>query len=137
MTEGYDTVPTPVDARYVFEQIFGYLAIILWSLQLAPQAWLSFRTKSTEGVSSLCMLLWTWSAPWLGVLTLYQMVSIPIVIQPHVFGALALVCFLETLYYGKGIRGVRFGAHVAIQVIIYIAVEVGMYYAMEVGSKYT
>jgi uncharacterized protein with PQ loop repeat len=38
------------------ENVFGTIGAVLWSVQIIPQIWKSYRTKETEGLSTLLML---------------------------------------------------------------------------------
>ncbi len=40
----------------VLENVFGTIGAVLWSIQIIPQIYKSYRTKSTEGLSATLML---------------------------------------------------------------------------------
>ncbi|KAG8958273.1 hypothetical protein FRC03_009287 [Tulasnella sp. 419] len=85
----------------VAENVLGTIGTILWTIQLIPQVWKSWREKSTEGLSGLLMLIWSISAVFLGIYVIAEDVNIPLIIQPQLFGALAAVSWVQCLYYGE------------------------------------
>jgi hypothetical protein len=40
----------------VLQNVFGTIGAVLWSIQIIPQIWKSYRDKSTEGLSGTLML---------------------------------------------------------------------------------
>lgn len=40
----------------VAENVCGTIGAVLWSIQIIPQIWKSYRTKDTEGLSTMLML---------------------------------------------------------------------------------
>ncbi|KAF8889356.1 PQ loop repeat-domain-containing protein [Infundibulicybe gibba] len=83
----------------VLENVLGTLGAVCWTIQLLPQIWKSRHDKSTEGLSPWLMLIWGASAGFLGVYTIVQQFSIPLMIQPQIFGFLALVSWGQCQYY--------------------------------------
>ncbi|GBE86623.1 hypothetical protein SCP_0905020 [Sparassis crispa] len=51
----------------VAENVLGTIGAICWTVQLVPQIWKSWRTKSTEGLSDWFILMWSIGAVFLGV----------------------------------------------------------------------
>ncbi|KAG8690529.1 hypothetical protein FRC11_010944 [Ceratobasidium sp. 423] len=82
------------------ENILATIGTVLWTAQLVPQVVKSFREKSTEGLSPWLMFIWALSAWFLGVYAIVQNISIPIILQPQLFGALAALSWIQCLYYG-------------------------------------
>lgn len=72
----------------------------MWMVQLVPQIIKSFRDKSTDGLSPWLMFIWALSAPFLGVYMIAQDISIPLILQPQLFGAMAALSWIQCLYYG-------------------------------------
>ncbi|CUA70652.1 putative protein C2E12,03c [Schizosaccharomyces pombe 972h-] [Rhizoctonia solani] len=85
----------------VAENILATIGTVLWTAQLVPQVVKSFREKSTEGLSPWLMFIWALSAWFLGVYAIVQNISIPIILQPQLFGALAALSWIQCLYYGS------------------------------------
>ncbi|KAF9416241.1 hypothetical protein BGZ94_010264 [Podila epigama] len=121
--------------KVILENVFGMLGIIFWSFQLLPQAIDNYRAKSTEGLSYSMFVIWTLCAVGFGSYSVVQDLSIPIIIQPQVFGALTILCYLQCLYYGKrtrwSLRETIIGG-----IVIYLAMgglQVGLIYATRAG----
>ncbi|EJU03659.1 hypothetical protein DACRYDRAFT_64653 [Dacryopinax primogenitus] len=87
----------PVNA--VAENVFGTIGTVCWCIQLVPQAWKSWREKSTYGLSPWLMLIWALAALPLGVYNVAQNVNIPLMVQPQLFGSLACTCWVQCFYY--------------------------------------
>ncbi|KAF8605845.1 hypothetical protein BDV93DRAFT_30286 [Ceratobasidium sp. AG-I] len=85
----------------VAENILATIGTVLWTAQLVPQVVKSYRDKSTDGLSPWLMFIWALSAPFLGVYAIVQNISIPIILQPQLFGALAALSWIQCLYYGS------------------------------------
>lgn len=83
----------------VAENILATIGTVLWTAQLVPQVVKSYREKSTDGLSPWLMFTWALSAPFLGVYAIVQNISIPIILQPQLFGALAALSWIQCLYY--------------------------------------
>ncbi|KAF9134129.1 hypothetical protein BGW39_008044 [Mortierella sp. 14UC] len=98
--------------RVVLENVFGMLGIFLWSFQLLPQVIDNYRAKTTQGLSSSMFILWTLAAVGFGSYAMIEGLSIPIIVQPHIFGVFSTVCYLQCFYYGQGPgkRGTSTGA---------------------------
>ncbi|CAE6456909.1 unnamed protein product [Rhizoctonia solani] len=79
----------------VAENILATIGTVLWTAQLVPQVVKSFREKSTEGLSPWLMFIWALSAWFLGVYAIVQNISIPIILQPQLFGALAALSWIQ------------------------------------------
>ncbi|CAE6470783.1 unnamed protein product [Rhizoctonia solani] len=83
------------------ENILATIGTVLWTAQLVPQVVKSYRDKSTEGLSPWLMFIWALSAWFLGVYAIVQNISIPIILQPQLFGALAALSWIQCIYYGS------------------------------------
>ncbi|KAI7878772.1 hypothetical protein K492DRAFT_208768 [Lichtheimia hyalospora FSU 10163] len=86
---------------HVVEQVFAYLGLVMWSLQLAPQAYKTYRRKTTDGVSPWMMLIWALSGVFLGNYNIGVNVAVPLIIQPQLFSFIAYICLAQELYYGS------------------------------------
>ncbi|KAF7344016.1 PQ-loop-domain-containing protein [Mycena venus] len=86
----------------VAENVLGTIGTVCWTAQLVPQVWKSWREKSTEGLSPWLVLLWGISTGFLGPYTIILDLNIPLIIQPQLFGFLALVSWGQCQYYGVG-----------------------------------
>ncbi|CAG8483582.1 9100_t:CDS:10 [Acaulospora morrowiae] len=83
----------------ILENVFGLIGTVFWSFQLVPQVYKNWRSKSTRGLSAVMMLLWTFSGISYGIYAIIIELSIPLMIQPQLFGAICLICFTQCLYY--------------------------------------
>ncbi|THH32022.1 hypothetical protein EUX98_g2169 [Antrodiella citrinella] len=88
-------------ANKVAENVLGTIGAICWTVQLIPQIWKSWRSKSTDGLSLWLVFLWGFSGPFLGVYAIVQDLNVPLILQPHLFAALCFVSWAQCLYYGK------------------------------------
>ncbi|KAJ7344082.1 PQ loop repeat-domain-containing protein [Mycena albidolilacea] len=110
--------------------VLGTIGTVCWTAQLVPQVWKSWREKSTEGLSPWLVLLWGISAGFLGAYTIILDLNIPLIIQPQLFGFLALVSWGQCQYYGVG-RSRRAAAVMALGVMLIVGgFEAAMVFAV-------
>ncbi|MCJ1473082.1 hypothetical protein MMC13_001732 [Lambiella insularis] len=88
----------------VAANVLGTIGTVCWSIQLIPQIWTNWKSKSTEGLPGATMLLWAISAVPFGTYAIVQNFNIPIQIQPHIFCALAMVNWAQILIYNNAWR---------------------------------
>ncbi|KAI8595878.1 PQ loop repeat-domain-containing protein [Dissophora ornata] len=93
--------------KVILENVFGMLGIIFWSFQLLPQVFDNYKAKTTKGLSASMFLLWTLAAIGFGSYSIVEELSIPIIIQPHVFGFFSTICYLQCIYYSQKERWSR------------------------------
>lgn len=86
----------------IAENVLGTIGTILWSGQLIPQIWKSWHEHSTAGLSHLLVLFWGLSALPFGVYAIVQNLSVPLMVQPQLFGFLCFFSWGQYLYYDKG-----------------------------------
>ncbi|KAJ7097057.1 hypothetical protein B0H15DRAFT_824673 [Mycena belliarum] len=84
----------------VAENVLGTIGLIIWTVQIIPQIYKSWAERSTEGLSPWLVLLWGISEGMLGAYTVLRSINVPLILQPHLFGALALVSWGQCQYYG-------------------------------------
>lgn len=89
----------------VAANVLGTIGTVLWCVQLVPQIWTNWRTKSTDGLPGTMMFLWALCGVPFGVYSIVQSWNVPIQVQPQVFMVLCLVSWAQTLVYGRGWRG--------------------------------
>ncbi|KAG0287235.1 hypothetical protein BGZ96_008818 [Linnemannia gamsii] len=77
-------------ARSILENVFGMLGIIFWSFQLLPQAIDNYKAKSTEGLTYSMFFIWTLCALGFGSYGVVEELSIPLIVQPQIFGFLSM-----------------------------------------------
>ncbi|KAG0275203.1 hypothetical protein BGZ95_009076 [Linnemannia exigua] len=76
--------------RSILENVFGMLGIVFWSFQLLPQAIDNYKAKSTEGLSYSMFFIWTLCALGFGSYGVVEELSIPLIVQPQIFGFLSM-----------------------------------------------
>ncbi|KAI5817656.1 PQ loop repeat-domain-containing protein [Pyronema omphalodes] len=81
--------------------ILGLIGTIFWCIQLIPQIWRNWRTKTTTGLPASMMLLWAISGIPFGVYAILQNFNLPLQIQPQVFMVLSMVTFAQCLLYSN------------------------------------
>ncbi|KAK5814293.1 hypothetical protein F5H01DRAFT_22712 [Linnemannia elongata] len=130
--------------RSILENVFGMLGVIFWSFQLLPQAIDNYRAKSTAGLSYSMFFIWTLCALGFGSYGVVEELSIPLIIQPQIFGVLSTVCYLQCLYYGERTRGwwgperglKRIGWAAVGGLVAMVGVQVGAVYATRAGIEH-
>ncbi|KAF8489312.1 PQ loop repeat-domain-containing protein, partial [Gautieria morchelliformis] len=83
----------------VAENVLGTIGTVLWTGQILPQIWKSWREHSTEGLSIYLVFLWAVSAIFLGVYNVSQNINIPLIIQPQLFGTFCALSWTQCLHY--------------------------------------
>ncbi|KAJ6536812.1 hypothetical protein B0H19DRAFT_1382691 [Mycena capillaripes] len=117
----------------VAENVLGTIGTVCWTAQLVPQVWKSWRDRSTAGLSPWLFLLWGISTGFLGPYTIILDLNIPLILQPQLFGFLALVSWGQCQYYGVG-RSRRAAAVMALGVMLIVGgFEAAMVFAVRPG----
>ncbi|KAG8166726.1 hypothetical protein KVR01_002415 [Diaporthe batatas] len=94
----------PQSSIPVAANVLGTIGTILWCVQLIPQIWTNWRTKSTEGLPGSMVFLWAMCGVPFGAYSIIQNFNVPIQVQPQCFMALCLVSWAQVLVYGRGWR---------------------------------
>lgn len=81
--------------------VLGLIGTVCWAVQLCPQIWHSWRTKSTEGLPAAMMFLWSFSGVPFGVYAIVQKFNIPLQVQPQFFCLLCMVSWGQVQVYSK------------------------------------
>ncbi|KAL1876276.1 hypothetical protein Daus18300_002904 [Diaporthe australafricana] len=90
----------PQSSIPVAATVLGTIGTILWCIQLIPQIWTNWRTKSTDGLPGSMMFLWAMCGVPFGAYSIVQNFNVPIQVQPQCFMALCLVSWAQILVYG-------------------------------------
>ncbi|KAI8903455.1 hypothetical protein DFJ77DRAFT_440702 [Powellomyces hirtus] len=130
-------------ARETAEIVIGYVALVLWSFQLLPQAWKNFRSGSAVGLSVLMMALWAIWTPFFGGYAIYSDLAVPLLVQPNLFGFFATICFVQCIYYGtksncekrRPARAIYALLLLAVCLAVLGALETGLYFATKKASE--
>jgi len=85
----------------VAENVLGTIGTICWSIQVIPQIWKSYRSKSTDGLSEWLIFMWGISGPIAGVYIIVQNLNVPLILQPHILASLFTVSWTQCLFYGR------------------------------------
>ncbi|KAI0358029.1 PQ-loop-domain-containing protein [Trametes cingulata] len=120
-------------ANAAAENALGTIGTICWTVQLIPQVWKSWRTKSTEGLSEWLVLLWGFSGVTFAVYAIVQNLNIPLILQPHLFGTLSYVSWAQATcqHYGrKRSKAVSVALYLAVMTVS-AGLEVGMIFAVQ------
>ncbi|KAF8315421.1 hypothetical protein DL93DRAFT_2057223 [Clavulina sp. PMI_390] len=117
-------------------QVLGTIGTVLWSGQILPQIWKSWREKSTEGLSASLMFIWATSAVFLGVYNIVQDINIPLIVQPQLFGALAALSWVQCLYYSDKLTKRTCIAIYLTYIAIFVAIEAGASIALRAHQVY-
>ncbi|CAJ2499669.1 Uu.00g025220.m01.CDS01 [Anthostomella pinea] len=81
--------------------VLGTIGTVLWCVQLVPQVYTNWHTKSTEGLPSSMMFLWALCGVPFGTYAIGQQFNIPLQVQPQCFMALCLVSWCQCLLYSQ------------------------------------
>ncbi|KZV63180.1 PQ-loop-domain-containing protein [Peniophora sp. CONT] len=116
--------------NHAVENVFGTIGTICWTVQLIPQLWKSYRSKSTEGLSPSLVLIWGLSGIPLGTYSVIQNLNIPLIVQPQLFGILCIFSWSQCMYYGdKKPLGWCAGV-LTVLLTVYCVLELGFIYAV-------
>ncbi|KZT59490.1 hypothetical protein CALCODRAFT_450140 [Calocera cornea HHB12733] len=115
------------------ENVFGTMGTICWCIQLIPQAWKSWREKSTYGLSPYLMLIWALAALPLGVYNISESVNIPLMVQPQLFGFLACTCWVQCFYYDQHFSKTRTLSIFFGFLVLFGGLEAGFVFAVRHG----
>lgn len=114
----------------IAENVFGTIGTVCWCIQLIPQAYKSWREKSTFGLSPWLMLIWASASLPLGVYNIAQNVNIPLILQPQLFGILAAVCWAQCLHYEYRLSVPRSIITFCVFLVTLAGLQVGFVYAV-------
>ncbi|EMD95349.1 hypothetical protein COCC4DRAFT_150434 [Bipolaris maydis ATCC 48331] len=110
--------------------VLGTLGTVFWCVQLVPQIWRNYRTKSTVGLPESMMLLWSISGVPFGAYAIAQQFNIPLIVQPQCFGVLCGVSWVQCLVYGRKWKAWTASLLLVVLLIIFAGVEVGLVFAI-------
>jgi uncharacterized protein with PQ loop repeat len=131
------------------ENALGTIGAVLWTIQILPQIVKSYRSKSTLGLSAglpsnsaaqvhsntlTPRSIWAIASWFLGSYIVVQRLSIPLQIQPQLFGSLAAVSVAQCLYYDKGWSKLRAVLFFITFEVLFAGFEAGSVFALWVGT---
>jgi uncharacterized protein with PQ loop repeat len=138
-----------VKPNHAAENALATIGAVCWSLQIVPQLVKSFREKSTHGLSMWLMLYvislaphvdsklignrtWVVSCLPFSAYIIAQDLSIPLKIQPHLFGFFGLVSVAQCLYYGRRWSLTKTSTFFVAFLMLWAGFETGSIYALRV-----
>ena len=106
--------------------VLATIGTICWCVQLIPQIIYNYKRKSTEGFPELMALLWCLCAPFFAIFVVIENASIPIMIQPHLFGFFCWILYIQTMYYPPVLRSkreiiIRAGSFLIFEIILEVS----------------
>lgn len=116
----------------VVENVLATIGAVCWTVQIIPQLWKSWRSKSTQGLSAILMFVWALSSLPFASYIVAEDLSIPLKIQPHVFGFLCALSWGQCLHYGRGIEARKALLILAAFFTVWAGFETGSIYALKV-----
>ncbi|KAI5300171.1 E1 ubiquitin-activating protein uba2 [Ascosphaera pollenicola] len=101
--------------------VLATIGTVCWCVQLIPQIIHNFRHKSTEGLPGAMMFIWALSALPFGVYFLLLDESVPLEVQPQLFGTLSVITnfsLKKVLICGTGLAAVLGGLEALFVLVI-------------------
>ncbi|GAA5894600.1 Ilt1p [Sporobolomyces salmoneus] len=117
----------------VAENVTGTIGTVLWCIQLVPQVWMNHKRKTTAGLHVALYTFWLFSGIFLGIYAILENINIPIIVQPHCYGALTAVIFCQMVYFDRKWSLTNSLLLFLAYCIIGGGFEVGMYFAAKPG----
>ncbi|EPB86077.1 hypothetical protein HMPREF1544_07153 [Mucor circinelloides 1006PhL] len=121
--------------RYLVEQVFSYFGLVFWSLQLAPQAYKTYRRGTSTGVSVWTMLIWTSAGVFMGVYNIGLGVAIALWIQPQIFTFIACICLFQEFRYQRKWSQCKTCIGFILSCLFFAGLEVGLVFAFKKAEK--
>ncbi|KAL9548276.1 hypothetical protein MBANPS3_005757 [Mucor bainieri] len=121
--------------RYLVEQVCGYFGLVFWSLQLAPQAYKTYRRGTSTGVSVWTMLIWTFAGVFMGVYNIGLGVAIGLWIQPQIFTFISCICVSQEFRYQHGWSKLKTFCGFALSCVFVGGLEAGLIFAFKKAQE--
>ncbi|KAL0146327.1 hypothetical protein V8B55DRAFT_1409043 [Mucor lusitanicus] len=121
--------------RYLVEQVFSYFGLVFWSLQLAPQAYKTYRRGTSTGVSVWTMLIWTSAGTFMGVYNIGLGVAIALWIQPQIFTFIACICLFQEFRYQHKWSQKKTCIGFGLSCLFFSGLEVGLVFAFKKAEQ--
>lgn len=118
-------------AHEVIGNVLGTIGTVCWTIQMIPQIWKSYRSKSTDGLSDWMIFVRGVSGPLLGIYAVLEGQNVPSNLQPQIFAFFCAVSWTQCLFYGREWPLKQCVAHCAIFITLMAGFEVGMIYAVK------
>lgn len=144
--------PTMPTENKPVENALATIGAVFWTIQILPQIYKSWRSKSTLGLSFGLMSfvpshfliscsnsplrrnsIWASACLPFSSYIVVQRLSIPLQLQPQAFGALAGFSCAQILYYGHGYSKLKAGLCYLAFLCVWAGFESGSVYALWVS----
>jgi uncharacterized protein with PQ loop repeat len=93
-------VASPTSSN-IYKEVFGTIGLILWSIQLIPQVYSNYKYKLSDGLSTSALLLWISANIFQCIYSIQAQLTIPLILQPHFFMALTVICLVQNYHYSR------------------------------------
>ncbi|KAI9137994.1 hypothetical protein BKA69DRAFT_1094335 [Paraphysoderma sedebokerense] len=123
--------------QFVLESVFAFLNFVLWSFQLVPQIYHTYKRKTTYGVNPWVMIIWIVSCAGGTAYALLQRLSLFIDIQLIFFGTFCGVCLSQHVYYALHYSKLKSVLACLGLLLLYSGVTVSCYLVMTTSNSIT
>ncbi|KAF2635180.1 PQ loop repeat protein [Massarina eburnea CBS 473.64] len=110
--------------------VLGTIGTVFWCIQLVPQIIRNYRTKTTEGLPSAMMFMWSASGVPFGVYSIAQRFNIPLIVQPQCFCILCGVSWAQCMVYGRKWRPMTATIILLSLFAVFAGLQTGLVYAI-------
>ncbi|KAF2868275.1 PQ loop repeat protein-like protein [Massariosphaeria phaeospora] len=110
--------------------VLGTIGTVFWAVQLVPQIYRNYRTKSTEGLPAAMMLLWSVAGVPFGVYAVVQRFNVPLMVQPQCFCVLCGVAWAQCMVYSRKWRVWTATLALGALLLVFAGVQVGLVLAI-------
>ncbi|KAF2655676.1 PQ loop repeat protein [Lophiostoma macrostomum CBS 122681] len=121
----------PQDSIPLAANVLGTIGTVCWCVQLAPQIWRNYRTKTTEGLPATMMFMWSASGVPFGAYAIAQRFNIPLIVQPQCFCVLCGVSWGQCLYYGRKWRALPTTLFLTALFLLFGGIQTGLVFAIQ------
>lgn len=117
------------------ENVLGTIGTVLWSFQLVPQILKSYRSKDTDGLSAWLLFIWVAGSIPQATYLVVQNINIPLIIQPQLFSAFAIIAMAQCWHYSHRLSTYRCILGALATAAIAGTVEVAFYFLCKLGEN--
>ncbi|RCH78082.1 hypothetical protein CU098_004560 [Rhizopus stolonifer] len=121
--------------RYLVEQVCSYFGLVFWSLQLAPQAWKTYRRGTSTGVSVWTMWIWTFAGIFLGCYNVGLKVTAALCVQPQIFAFISTICVFQEFRYQHKWSLIKTWVGFILACLLFGGFEAGMVFAFRKAEQ--
>ncbi|ORX39864.1 hypothetical protein BD324DRAFT_648484 [Kockovaella imperatae] len=118
------------------ETALSTVGAVCWTVQIIPQVIKSYRTKSTLGLSAGLMAVWALASYPFSAYLVSQRLPIPLQVQPHAFGFLCGISWMQCLYYGYGYSKLKASLSFLLFLVVWAGFETGSVYGLWAAERH-